>query len=116
MKGSPPMASEQRMTIEAGRLERSSRRSTDCEGDMSEWIDVNKELPKMTHRWLDRPHGPEYGHSADVLIFNGAIMVGNLCFENGEVDGWAEAGGSIAKNITHWMPLPDPPKEPANGK
>jgi hypothetical protein len=57
-----------------------------------EWISVKDRFPKTP---------------IDVLVFNGDTQVGY--FHKGF---WRDFHGERnIKNVTHWMPLPEPPKE-----
>ena len=57
---------------------------------MSEWINVKDELPNPEDELI-------LGHN------------GNYAFECNFDDGyWCNIGG---EDITHWMPLPEPPKD-----
>ena len=73
---------------------------------MQEWISVDDKLPPHNH---------------DVLVYRPnmamKILVDNYVGYYGEDDdewheGWAKYGEDIHNNplITHWMPLPQPPK------
>ena len=65
---------------------------------VQEWIPVTERLPFA-----------EYGESNDVLAVTELDVIrvlyfdgGNWCFQNGEC---------CPHKVTHWMPLPTPPKE-----
>lgn len=61
---------------------------------MAEWIDVNEKLPLKTE-W--------------VLVFaDGAVNC--MAWNNGRWENWGECCNVIIGEITHWMPLPEPPK------
>ena len=70
--------------------------------ERSEWIPVTERLPEA-----------EYGESEDVLTIDSLKVMrvayfdgGNWCFPTGEpIETVTEFP------ITHWMPLPEPPKE-----
>ena len=63
-----------------------------------EWISVEDELPK---------------NSRFVLATDGhhSWLYYAFVFETGEVQWFNAAADSEKKGITHWMPLPEPPKE-----
>ena len=65
---------------------------------MSEWISVKDRLPERKGKYLVTwlwAYGTEYENKyVDVVFFRGKTH-------------WAK----FEKYITHWMPLPDPPKE-----
>lgn len=67
---------------------------------MNEWIDVNKELPKITlaQRFLILKAG--YYH--EVAVFS----------PNGTGGGWWFRGDEPMLEVTHWMPLPTAPSTP----
>lgn len=58
---------------------------------MTEWISVKDRLPD---------------EEVNVLIFNGYIK--KTCLLNGE---WLLNSKLQQEKTTHWMPLPEPPKE-----
>lgn len=57
---------------------------------MSEWISVKEQFP---------------GLFKSVLVFKGAVYVGSW---NGHH--WYNGDGGMIFGVTHWMPLPEPPK------
>ena len=65
---------------------------------MNQWISVNDRLPK---------------HRGDVLIFydkhGGEYGIGWFSCENHDPY-WVMGGAMLPYNVTHWMPLPEPPK------
>ena len=63
-------------------------------GFPSKWISVKDRQPK---------------HHTPVLAFcdNGDTIFGFMDFYKH----WAEVGSEIPYEVTHWMPLPEPPKE-----
>jgi hypothetical protein len=58
------------------------------------WISVSERLPEYDGRYIC---------NVKSFAFPGTFFQKELCFEYGE---WA--GGY---EVTHWMPLPEPPKE-----
>lgn len=70
-----------------------------------EWIKCSDRLPELANDI----------HSNSVLVFTGRfIRVGwlidiNGCVGTPEYEWWNGLGPLI--NVTHWMPLPEPPKE-----
>lgn len=74
---------------------------------MSEWIKCSERLPAE----------PEPGvifDAVDYLVSNG-VSVGVVSFERGHGCGmpwadWSNYGDIRKKDITHWQPLPEPPK------
>lgn len=63
----------------------------------SGWISVKDRLPESFER---------------VIVFRKAGK-GEIIVEQGQYDvnGWWRVYGTRTKNVTHWMPLPEPPKE-----
>lgn len=73
---------------------------------MSEWISVKDRLPEITH--IVRDNGDGYSDDVLMLFTDGTIEV--IEFELR--DGVVETGhGNSLDIVTHWMPLPEPPKE-----
>ena len=71
---------------------------------MSEWISVKDELPKK---------------NTDVLIYRGQfigdlISVYTYIGNNEWEDGYGYWSRADDEGITHWMPLPEPPKVKEN--
>lgn len=65
---------------------------------MSEWISVDKALPKANVPViLCRPE-----RGSGVIVQSGTYT---------GVNGWWRVYGTRVKQVTHWMPLPRPPKE-----
>ena len=63
---------------------------------LAEWVNAEERLPESPGRYLTVSAVPKYGVKViDVLRFAGAWI-------------W---GGSLDIIVTHWMPLPEPPKE-----
>ena len=63
-------------------------------GERMEWISVKDELPAI---------------GEPVLVFDDAS---DMMFGFMSSDGyWLETGSELPCNVTHWMPLPKPPKE-----
>ena len=73
------------LTISRNAWERLARSYEDFE--RNKWISVEERLP------------PKY---TDVLVYNGSIHQDFICSTGNFYDFY---------NVTHWMPLPEPPKE-----
>lgn len=80
-----------------------------------EWISVKDKLPEV-HPATDG----DYWASDFVLVYFGDGVLNKICVANYEVDGedkclwvsFSDTGtGDMAYDVTHWMPLPEPPKE-----
>ena len=73
---------------------------------MNEWIDINDRLPPEP----ENRTGPSSVKTVLFLTDHGKITTGYYCgnnryFLDNQVFAWNK------RNITHWMPLPDPPKK-----
>lgn len=63
---------------------------------MSEWISVKERLPII-------------GQCVLICSEAGGVAEGCYCIHPNE---WVQFRWNVAKlNVTHWMPLPEPPKE-----
>lgn len=75
------------------------------------WISVTERLPEVhieealdatgVYRWLT---------SDFVLAYSIEHGVSTAIYEGSDVLRWSHANGDMCK-VTHWMPLPEPPKE-----
>jgi hypothetical protein len=76
------------------------------------WIPVSEKLPDCDDKW---------GISKIVLCLDARGRVGFGIYQNGEKQlyhaGWFTGGGvgEDSVTVTHWMPLPELPKEDCNG-
>jgi len=76
------------------------------------WIPVSEKLPDCDDKW---------GMSKIVLCLDARGRVGFGIYQNGEKQlyhaGWFTGGdvGADSVTVTHWMPLPELPKEDCNG-
>lgn len=68
---------------------------------MSEWISVKERLPEEGEVILTRD---KYGHLRDRTL----KRVGKMML-------FTPDGMEPIRHITHWMPLPEPPKGESNG-
>lgn len=72
------------------------------------WISVNDALPKVGESVL--VYCPEYLNESWPCVFSAEYQKGPYCAEGfGADDMLFHIGGH--DGITHWMPLPKPPKE-----
>ena len=85
----------------------------ECWSDMS-WRDAYDFLPVLNHIGRGED-GYKWFYSDEVLVYSTYnpkepyIFIGILVSdENG--DGWLDRHGSVIRGVTHWMPLPEPPK------
>ena len=60
---------------------------------VKKWVPVTEKLPGMMQPVI-------------VCRANGKVEAGCL-----DVNGWWKVYGTRTKRVTHWMPLPEPPKE-----
>ena len=69
----------------------------------SKWIPVSERLPEVEC----------YTYSTDVLFceYEEGIHVGYVCFETGAWKDRYSRDIYADYKVTHWMPLPEPPKE-----
>lgn len=75
------------------------------------WLSVEYELPKIN------PNGSEWEYSDDVLVAfkDGSIAVGRYERDNSTTEHyWWLYGVDKDLIVTHWLPLPQPPKEGGN--
>ena len=69
---------------------------------MSEWINISDKAPEDGQRviYYFKPLGMFMGHYERCK--GEAALYGTHCFES--------AHGFLTDDVTHWMPLPEPPK------
>jgi hypothetical protein len=81
---------------------------------MSEWIDVNDRLPEENVVVILSEDGNFetgwYGHGTEYM--SEKLFTGFFIHNTGYDGDSAHSQG----NVTHWQPLPEPPKEDDNGK
>lgn len=70
------------------------------------WISVDDELPPKDYILPDM--------SIDVLVTNGNYIC-KSCYDY-SIGGWLDDDFMRLDNITHWMPMPQPPKKETNKK
>lgn len=81
--------------------------------DAVKWISVKERLPELHIDEYKEPDGSrmQFEASDEQLVFsaNGDLTMAN--YETGPVfQGWVGDHGQTIRNVTHWMPLPEPPK------
>ena len=76
--------------------------------DAVKWISVKDRLPENDYgkHWKERPHYL-------VCLANGLMMVATFGFK--EYEWWIDAHSCVLskehyREVTHWQPLPEPPK------
>ena len=78
---------------------------------VQEWIPVTERLPEDDPTVKKHIEGEKFGFLT-VLVYNGVVKETNRFFSNEpryglpKTNGWEWA----SSNVTHWMPLPQPPK------
>lgn len=65
---------------------------------IQEWISVEKKLPVITQEVL-------------INVGTGFVTLGHVSSKYLDESEWRYSNGNIvSSNVTHWMPLPEPPK------
>lgn len=78
---------------------------------VQEWIPVTEQLPEDDPSVKKHIEGEKFGFLT-VLVYNGVVKETNRFFCNepryglSKTNGWEWA----SSNVTHWMPLPQPPE------
>lgn len=85
-----------------------------AKGQTMEWISVKERLPEDDERIT--MHDFKYMKGTKVLVFNGVAKVDNRINVYNDLNffGLKNTSGWVWENceeVTHWMPLPEPPKE-----
>lgn len=84
--------------------------------DAQRWIPVSERLPEASGAyWVNLHQEDEDGNDADFCI-EAWYQVNHLLFAPKEVgwqllNEWYEFSGQMRQYISHWRPLPAPPKE-----
>ena len=75
------------------------------------WIPVTERLPEDDPNIKKHIEGEKFGFLT-VLVYNGVAKETNRFFSNEERYGLPKTNGWewASQNVTHWMPLPEPPK------
>lgn len=78
-------------------------------------FDVNGNYPVIPDSWISCSERMPKGY-ADVLVTDGEHVEVKWWDESGYWNSWTELNSDIlAHEITHWMPLPEPPQEVNRG-
>ncbi|EOK7275006.1 DUF551 domain-containing protein [Escherichia coli] len=78
-------------------------------------FDVNGNSPVTPDGWISCSERMPKGY-ADVLVTDGEHVEVKWWDESGYWNSWTELNSDIfADEITHWMPLPEPPQEVNRG-
>ena len=76
---------------------------------MAKWIKVTDRLPKRPPDRVDEQGRTWFTPTVDVIVYDGKnVFEAHYTFMN--KDFWYTDSLHPLKNITHWMPLPEPPK------
>lgn len=76
---------------------------------VQEWISVDDMLPEQPHNRLDEQGRSWFTPDIDCIVYDGEnVFAVHYCFQNKCF--WYADTLHPLKNITHWMPLPHPPK------
>jgi hypothetical protein len=82
---------------------------------MSNWISVKNRLPEDDGVYLCYCDAYGYGYRRTANFTLHAEHIFDLHYNGHEGPAWydydSEVGDFTMGNITHWMPLPEPPKE-----
>lgn len=83
------------------RIEQLANNSPKVDNRFGEWIPVAERLPKADER-------DAHGYAVPYLVMNGWMRV----TARRTKDYWVLFGArTVLEYVTHWMPLPEPPKE-----
>jgi hypothetical protein len=72
---------------------------------MAEWISVRDKLPEEKTAVLG------FGVRSITYLKNDPFPATHIVYSRGEDEGWFTFWNGEYVDITHWMPLPEPPKE-----
>lgn len=76
---------------------------------VQEWISVNYMLPEQPPDRVDEQGRSWFTPNIDCIVYDGkSVFAANYCFQNKCF--WYTNSLEPLNNITHWMPLPQPPK------
>ena len=77
---------------------------------VQEWISVKDRLPEQPPNIVDEKGRSWFTPDIDCIVCDGkSVFAAHYCFQNKFF--WYANSLHPLKNITHWMPLPEPPKE-----
>lgn len=76
---------------------------------VQEWISVEDRLPEQPPNRVDAQGRSWFTQDIDCIVYDGKIVfAAHYCFQNKCF--WYADTLHPLNNITHWMPLPQPPK------
>ena len=98
------------MAVDALREQELARNSHDV-AQACEWISVEERLPEDDPNVKKHIEGERFGFLT-VLVYNGVVKQTNRFFCNEARYGLPKTNSWewVSQNVTHWMPLPEPPK------
>ena len=96
LQSSRKMTAREEVAFELGRMQ--------GKHDATNWISVKERLP-INEKPVLAYYGFDHGDGDLGMKFMGTLSY--FCFEQNPH--WQHAGHNLV--VTHWMPLPDPPKE-----
>ena len=77
---------------------------------VQDWVSVEDGLPERPPDRVDEQGRSWFTPNTDCIVYDGkSVFAANYCFQNKCF--WYADTLHPLKNITHWMPLPKPPKE-----
>ena len=77
---------------------------------VQDWVPVKDGLPERPPDRVDEQGRSWFTPNTDCIVYDGkSVFAANYCFQNKCF--WYADTLHPLKNITHWMPLPKPPKE-----
>ena len=76
------------------------------------WIAIEERLPELTGGTYVIKHSLAAGPSERVLVArdDGRVVIGALLRYSPKCE-WRDDCGERVENVTHWMPMPEPPEE-----
>lgn len=79
---------------------------------VQEWISVTERLPEQPPNRVDEQGRSWFTQDIDCIVYDGKIVfAAHYSFQNKFF--WYSDTLHPLKNITHWMPMPEPPEDDA---
>ena len=76
---------------------------------VQDWVPIKDGLPERPPDRVDEQGRSWFTTNIDCIVYDGkSVFAANYCFQNKCF--WCADTLHPLKNITHWMPMPDPPK------
>ena len=77
--------------------------------EKTKWVSVNDRLPERPPDRVDEKGRSWFTPNIDCIVYDGkSVFAANYCFQNKCF--WYTNSLEPLNNITHWMPMPRPPK------